>query len=156
MQTACAIDSPVGPLTLAVDDAGRLTRLAFGSHAAPITAAAPAALRTVAAQLAEYFAGRRKTFECEVAPHGTPFQRQVWAELQRIPYGSTISYAQLARRVGNPAAFRAVGSANGANPIAIVIPCHRVIASDGSLGGFGGGLPTKDKLLQLEGVLMLG
>jgi len=85
-----------------------------------------------------------------VAPEGTAFQRSVWCELQRIPYGETISYGELARRVGNPKAVRAVGLANGSNPIAILIPCHRVIGSDGSLVGYGGGLPIKQALLALE------
>ena len=101
-------------------------------------------------QLREYFAGKRAEFDLPLAPVGTAFQRSVWRQLQQIPYGETISYGELARRVGNPKASRAVGSANGANPLPIVIPCHRVIASDGTLGGFGGGLPTKQTLLALE------
>ncbi len=102
-------------------------------------------------QLREYFAGRRKDFDLPLAPEGTDFQRKVWRKLQEIPYGETISYGELAKRVGNPKASRAVGSANGKNRIPIVIPCHRVIAGDGGLGGFGGGLTTKEKLLALEG-----
>jgi len=101
-------------------------------------------------QLREYFAGKRRGFDLPLAPKGTQFQRSVWRQLQGIPYGETISYGELARRVGNPKASRAVGSANGANPLPIVIPCHRVIAGDGTLGGFGGGLPTKQTLLKLE------
>jgi len=101
-------------------------------------------------QLREYFAGKRAGFDLPLAPAGTAFQRSVWRQLQAIPFGETISYGELARRVGNPKASRAVGSANGANPLPIVIPCHRVIASDGTLGGFGGGLPTKQMLLALE------
>ena len=101
-------------------------------------------------QLREYFAGGRTGFDLALAPKGTEFQRAVWRQLQEIPYGETISYGELARRVGNPNAARAVGSANGANPLPIVIPCHRVIAGDGSIGGFGGGLPTKEILLALE------
>lgn len=101
-------------------------------------------------QLREYFAGKRAEFDLPLAPEGTVFQRAVWRQLQEIPYGETISYGELARRVGNPKASRAVGSANGANPLPIVIPCHRVIASDGTLGGFGGGMPTKQMLLALE------
>jgi methylated-DNA-[protein]-cysteine S-methyltransferase len=103
-----------------------------------------------ARQLREYFAGKRAEFDLPLAPEGTAFQRTVWRQLQQIPYGETISYGELARRVGNPKASRAVGSANGANPLPIVIPCHRVIAGDGTLGGFGGGLPTKQMLLALE------
>ncbi len=101
-------------------------------------------------QLDEYFAGRRKTFDLPLAPNGTPFQHQVWQALCAIPYGETQSYADIARRIGNPKAVRAVGAANGANPVSIVVPCHRVIGADGSLTGYGGGLPRKRKLLALE------
>jgi methylated-DNA-[protein]-cysteine S-methyltransferase len=101
-------------------------------------------------QLREYFAGRRNEFELPLAPEGTEFQRTVWNRLREIPYGETISYGELAKRVGNPKASRAVGAANGQNPIPIVIPCHRVIGSNGKLTGFGGGLPVKEALLALE------
>jgi methylated-DNA-[protein]-cysteine S-methyltransferase len=101
-------------------------------------------------QLREYFAGRRAEFDLPLAPEGTEFQRTVWRNLQDIPYGETISYGELAKRVGNPKASRAVGAANGQNPIPIVIPCHRVIGANGKLTGFGGGLPTKEALLALE------
>jgi methylated-DNA-[protein]-cysteine S-methyltransferase len=101
-------------------------------------------------QLREYFAGRRSEFDLPLAPEGTEFQRNVWKRLQEIPYGETISYGELARRIGNPNASRAVGAANGSNPIPIVIPCHRVIGANGKLTGFGGGLPTKEALLALE------
>ena len=104
----------------------------------------------VIGQLEEYFAGRRRYFELALRPEGSQFQRAVWTELRSIPYGETISYKDLARRVGKPQAFRAVGAANGANPIPIIIPCHRVIGNDGSLTGFGGGLPLKRRLLELE------
>jgi len=113
----------------------------------------PVRCTAVARQLADYFAGRRQDFDLPVDPPGTPFQRQVWAELARIPYGRTVSYGELARRVGRPAAARAVGAANGANPVPIVLPCHRVIGADGSLTGYGGGLPIKRALLALEGAL---
>jgi methylated-DNA-[protein]-cysteine S-methyltransferase len=102
-------------------------------------------------QLVAYFAGRLEVFELPLAPNGTEFQRRVWTELTKIPFGSTISYAQLARRVSNEAAVRAVGAANGRNPIPIIVPCHRVIGSNGSLTGFGGGLPRKQWLLHHEG-----
>jgi methylated-DNA-[protein]-cysteine S-methyltransferase len=102
------------------------------------------------AQLGEYFAGERAEFDLPLAPDGTEFQRRVWDELRAIPYGETRSYAEIAREVGRPQAVRAVGTANGSNPLAIVIPCHRVIASDGSLGGYGGGLALKAKLLAME------
>ena len=101
-------------------------------------------------QLREYFVGLRTGFDLPLAPEGTSFQRAVWRQLQDIPYGATISYGELARRVGNPKASRAVGAANGANPIPIVIPCHRVIGANGKLTGFGGGLPIKQALLSLE------
>jgi methylated-DNA-[protein]-cysteine S-methyltransferase len=101
-------------------------------------------------QLAEYFAGRRQTFDLALRMEGTPFQRRVWQELVRIPYGTTITYAQLAARIGQPTAARAVGLANGRNPIGIVVPCHRVIGADGTLVGYGGGLENKRFLLELE------
>jgi methylated-DNA-[protein]-cysteine S-methyltransferase len=101
-------------------------------------------------QLREYFAGQRADFDLPLAPEGTEFQRTVWRNLRDIPYGETISYGELAKRVGNPKASRAVGAANGQNPIPIVIPCHRVIGANGKLTGFGGGLPTKEALLALE------
>ena len=101
-------------------------------------------------QLRAYFARELETFDLRLAPEGTPFQQSVWNELCGIPYGETISYGELAKRVGNPKASRAVGAANGQNPIPIIIPCHRVIGSDGKLTGFGGGLPIKEKLLALE------
>jgi methylated-DNA-[protein]-cysteine S-methyltransferase len=107
-------------------------------------------LAEVIRQLQAYFAGELENFDLAVSPQGTPFQQKVWSELQRIPYGETLSYGELARRIGNPKACRAVGLANGSNPISIVIPCHRVIGSNGKLTGYGGGLPIKEKLLALE------
>lgn len=104
-------------------------------------------------QLDEYFAGKRHDFDLPLAPQGTPFQQKVWAALRQIPYGTTASYGQIAATMGNPKASRAVGMANNRNPIAIIIPCHRVIGSDGSLVGYGGGLPIKKQLLELEGAL---
>jgi len=108
------------------------------------------AVADVAAQLDEYFRGERRTFDLPLAPRGTEFQLAVWRALQRIPYGATRSYSDIAREIGRPAAVRAVGAANGANPIPIVIPCHRVVGSNGSLTGFGGGIETKRWLLALE------
>ncbi|MFN7979643.1 MAG: methylated-DNA--[protein]-cysteine S-methyltransferase [Vicinamibacterales bacterium] len=148
------LDSPVGPLLLAGDR--RVLRvLWFGTGrkfqgARPDWIASPDEFHDVSAQLREYFAGRRTRFDITVDPAGTPFQRNVWRALQDIPYGETISYGTLARRLGDVKATRAVGLANGANPIAIVIPCHRVIGASGALTGFGGGLPTKRALLDLE------
>jgi methylated-DNA-[protein]-cysteine S-methyltransferase len=107
-------------------------------------------LREPIRQLRAYFAGELEEFDLTLAPQGTPFQQKVWGELCRIPYGETISYGELAKRLGNPNASRAVGLANGSNPIPIIIPCHRVIGSNGKLTGYGGGLPLKEKLLALE------
>ena len=102
-------------------------------------------------QLKEYFSGKRKKFDLKLAPEGTTFQLAAWRQLRRIPYGKTISYGEQAKRIGNPKASRAVGGANGENPISIIVPCHRVIGADGRLTGFGGGIGLKRKLLELEG-----
>jgi methylated-DNA-[protein]-cysteine S-methyltransferase len=148
------LDSPIGRLLLAGDDTAlRLLWFVTGRHVAtpdPSWIEAPHAFRDVAAQLHAYFAGRLRAFDVPVEPGGTPFQSRVWRALQDIPYGETESYGALARRIGDPKAVRAVGLANGANPISIIIPCHRVIGSNGSLTGYGGGLPTKRALLSLE------
>lgn len=150
------VDSPIGPLTLMSRD-GCLTHLVMEDQA-HATSAPPGsifdddAFTEVSAQLDEYFAGQRTTFDVAMTLEGTEFQRRVWAELSVIPYGETISYGELARRIGNPKASRAVGLANGRNPIAVIVPCHRVIAGDGSLGGYGGGLERKVQLLELEQV----
>ena len=112
----------------------------------------PEPLVAAVAQLEEYFAGDRRHFDLPLELAGTDFQKSVWLELAQIPYGETVSYAELALMVGRPHAYRAVGQANGANPIPIVLPCHRVVASGGGIGGYGGGLPMKRKLLTLEGV----
>jgi methylated-DNA-[protein]-cysteine S-methyltransferase len=107
-------------------------------------------------QLAAYFAGRLREFDLPLAPRGTPFQQQVWAGLREIPYGHTLSYGELARRIGYPAGARAVGLANGRNPISIIVPCHRVIGADGRLVGYGGGLENKQALLALEAAVAAG
>jgi methylated-DNA-[protein]-cysteine S-methyltransferase len=152
------IESPVGPLLLAADDDG-LRLVEFHAPRHPMARLQDweegdnAVLAATRAQLGEYFAGTRRSFELPMAPQGTQFQRTVWWMLAEIPYGETISYAQLAARVDKPSATRAVGAANGRNPLPIVLPCHRVIGADGSLTGFGGGLPTKHFLLALEGAL---
>lgn len=148
------IDSPVGPLLLVGGPEG-LAEIRFtpeGETPAPEAAwqPDPETFAEVIAQLEEYFAGTRQDFTLKLDPHGTSFQRAVWAALETIPYGETIAYAELARRIGKPKAMRAVGAANGQNPLPIVIPCHRVIGSDGSLTGYGGGLPIKRALLDLE------
>jgi methylated-DNA-[protein]-cysteine S-methyltransferase len=154
----CYLASPVGSLLIAGDESA-VRRISFPKNGKPArpernwTEASRGVVSEAVQQLREYFAGRRQEFDLPLMPEGTPFQRKVWRCLQEIPYGQTISYAELAKRSGNPKAARSVGSANGKNPIPIVIPCHRVIAADGTLGGFGGGLPTKEKLLVLEGRL---
>jgi len=149
-----AIDSPVGPLLLAADDAG----LCFLSFAGKKRAKRPERGWTenakpfegVIRQLRAYFRGELEEFDVRLNMRGTPFQLRVWQGLREIPYGETTSYGRLARRIGEPAAVRAVGAANGSNPIPIIVPCHRVIGSDGSLTGYGGGLSIKQKLLALE------
>jgi methylated-DNA-[protein]-cysteine S-methyltransferase len=148
------MDSPVGTLRLVADRHG-LRQIWFErerhpkqAHPGWVRAVAP--LQFARVQLEEYFAGQRQHFDLPLHPVGTPFQLEVWQELGRIPYGITISYGELARRIDKPLAVRAVGAANGRNPLPIVLPCHRVIGADGSLTGFGGGLPTKRYLLSLE------
>jgi methylated-DNA-[protein]-cysteine S-methyltransferase len=131
----------------------KFVSFATGKHSVvvdPAWKAESAAFREVVAQLHSYFSGRRRHFDLPLEIEGTEFQKKVWTELRSIPYGETISYKELAKRIGKPSAVRAVGAANGANPIPIIIPCHRVIGNDGSLTGFGGGLPLKRKLLELE------
>ena len=161
------MESPCGPLLCVVDETGAVVRVEFvtgrnnGRESLRITdrmreqgielvedAGRTAGLRR---QLAEYFAGERREFDLRLAPEGTPFERSVWEELKRIPFGETRSYGEIAQAIGRPGAARAVGRANGANPIPIVVPCHRVIGSDGSLTGFGGGLEAKSRLLEIEG-----
>ena len=151
------IDSPVGPLMLAADASG-LRHIEFRDNRHPADRSDwhggdSEILQAAEAQLGDYFAGRRRVFDLPLAPRGTAFQLRVWQELARIPFGETISYAQLAQRLGSPNGTRAVGAANGRNPLPIVLPCHRVIGADGGLTGFGGGLQTKDQLLRLEGAL---
>jgi methylated-DNA-[protein]-cysteine S-methyltransferase len=148
-------DSPIGPLVVVCDEDAALTLLHLPKHGKPGHVApewqrAPARLRETRAQLSAYFAGKLLTFDLPLAPRGTEFQRQVWDELLQIPYGDSTSYADIARRIGRPNAMRAVGAANGANPIAIIVPCHRVIGADGTLTGYGGGLPAKQWLLDHE------
>jgi methylated-DNA-[protein]-cysteine S-methyltransferase len=107
-------------------------------------------VRDAQAQLEEYFERGRRTFDVPLAPQGTPFQQSVWAQLRKVPYGETVAYGELARRIGQPTASRAVGAANGANPIPVIVPCHRAVGADGSMTGFGGGIAIKRKLLALE------
>jgi methylated-DNA-[protein]-cysteine S-methyltransferase len=150
--TFTSVPSPIGELLLTAED-GRLTGLYLPAekHAPPAGAVRDDdAFAEVRQQLEEYFAGRRSSFDLPVAPVGTPFRQRVWGELQRIGYGETITYAELAARIGRPTAIRAAGAANGANPVSIVIPCHRVIGSDGTLTGYSGGLAAKRFLIDHE------
>jgi methylated-DNA-[protein]-cysteine S-methyltransferase len=154
LTTTCR--SPIGVLGITVHDDGRLLRIDLPGHHEPL----PAARRTTAhadhviEQLAQYFAGERREFSLELDLHGTPFQLAAWRALQAIPFGTTASYQQQAARIGRPNAMRAVGGANGKNPIPIVVPCHRVIGKDGALVGFGGGLSCKQWLLGHEAAVL--
>jgi methylated-DNA-[protein]-cysteine S-methyltransferase len=149
---------PLGTLVLE-SDGESLTRVRLPGEPEPATASGDGddrvrdakPFKEATAQLREYFAGTRRKFDLPLAPRGTPFQLKVWRELRKIPYGSTITYAVLAHRTGNDKACRAVGAANGRNPLPIIVPCHRVIGTDGSLTGFGGGIEAKHRLLKLEG-----
>ncbi len=146
------MESPIGELTL-LGDEGALTGVWMGpKEPEPGWVRDDEALAEPVAQLEQYFAGDRTEFELELAPRGTEFQQRVWNLLREIPYGETTTYGALALELGNPRSVRAVGLANGRNPLPIVVPCHRVIGADGSLVGFGGGLPRKRALLELEGV----
>jgi len=141
---------------LIAGDGEAVRRISFPEQGKPVTPepewreSAAGAVGEAVRQLREYFKGGRTEFDLPLQPEGTAFQLKVWRSLQEIPYGKTWSYGELAKRIGNPKASRAVGAANGANPLPIVIPCHRVIGADGTLTGFGGGLPTKKALLDLE------
>ena len=148
------MESPIGTLTLVKTD-GMLSGL-YMSHpdlrSEQLGPRVEAGFEDVVQQLDEYFARTRTVFTVPIAPEGTTFQRRVWSELQTIPYGETRSYSQLADAIGKRSAMRAVGAANGRNPISIIVPCHRVIGADGTLTGYGGGLPRKSALLRIEGV----
>ncbi len=156
------IDSPCGPLQIVANADGILTHIEFlEALTGPTIVDRLKAddievlhdtghTGEIESELKEYFAGERMAFEIDLAPEGTPFQLQVWNELKLIPYGETRSYGEIARALGQPGATRAVGGANGANPIPIVIPCHRVVGADGALVGFGGGLKIKALLLAME------
>ncbi|BDU73064.1 methylated-DNA--[protein]-cysteine S-methyltransferase [Mesoterricola silvestris] len=150
-------NSPLGPLALAADAGGALCYLGFADHEPRprllrgLAGSDPAVFAPVERQLDEYFRGVRAAFDLPLAPRGTPFQLRVWEELRRIPPGRTLSYGDLARRLGDPRLARAVGAANGANPISIIIPCHRLLGAGGGLTGYAGGLDRKRALLELEG-----
>ena len=160
------VPSPVGELLLAAEDAG-LTHVCFDRHGSrdaipddwrPLARDAGRAadmLVEARRQLDAYFDGRLTTFDISLAPCGTPFQQRVWTALRAVAFGDTVSYAEIARRIGAPNAVRAVGAANGRNPLPIVVPCHRVIGANGDLTGFGGGIDRKRWLLQHEGALLI-
>jgi methylated-DNA-[protein]-cysteine S-methyltransferase len=157
MNTFCHVESPIGRLLLTSDGialTGLFTRPEHKGYSTEgwIEDATIAPLAAAVLQLSEYFAGARRAFDLPMRLDGTPFQQRVWRELLKIPYGETWSYGQLARRIGNPNASRAVGLANGQNPISILVPCHRVIGANGSLTGYGGGLERKSWLLAHEGL----
>jgi methylated-DNA-[protein]-cysteine S-methyltransferase len=160
MRATMTMRSPIGMLDLCAED-DQLVELWLPDRADPARDRAAdravpaghrrsAVLQLAAAQLTEYFAGQRRDFDLPLAPQGTDFQREVWRALAQIPFGITCSYGELARAIGRPAASRAVGAANGRNPIAIILPCHRVIGASGELTGYGGGLPMKRWLLDHE------
>ena len=152
-------ESPLGPMFATAEEDG-ITHIEFvGAKYAPEARAdwiedpqAPD-LAACGMQLAEYFAGKRTEFDLPLAPQGSDFQQRVWREIARVPYGKTISYGELAARAGAPGQARAAGAATGRNPVSLVIPCHRIVGSDGSLTGYAGGLERKRELLELEGVL---
>jgi methylated-DNA-[protein]-cysteine S-methyltransferase len=142
-----AVDTPIGALWLGGGELG-LTRVSFGRG--PETGPPRRLARAARQQLAAYFAGELERFDLPLAPAGTHFQRRVWDAVTAIPYGATASYSEIAAAIGSPTACRATGAANGRNPLAIVIPCHRVVGSAGALTGYGGGLERKRALLDLE------
>ncbi len=153
------VTTELGPIEVEVDERGAVTRIEIGCAERPDLASDRSGERLCAPvfrQLSEYLDGTRRRFELAMAPAGSDFQRKVWDEVIRIPYGSTMSYGEIARRLGNTAFARAVGAANGANPLPIIVPCHRVIGADGSLVGYGGGLDIKRRLLDLEAGVVAG
>ena len=149
------MSSPIGPLYLVASPEG-LQAIYWNRLSVPMakqldrSRVSEKILDNTQTQLTEYFAGKRKSFNLPLDLKGTEFQKKVWAELAKIPFGKTVAYKDIAKRIKNPKAVRAVGSANGKNPVCIIIPCHRVIAADGSIGGYAGGIPTKKKLLSIE------
>lgn len=151
MKNLLVIDTVIGKIGIA-EDGKSITNLYFDSNTIPegFDLKETLLLKEAAKQLSEYFSGKRKTFELPLAPSGTEFQKKVWDTLKQIPYGETMSYGEVAKKIGNDKACRAVGMANNKNPIPIIIPCHRVIGSNGKLVGYGGGLDIKKKLLELE------
>jgi len=151
MRYSCSYSTLLGPICITQEDSA-IIRISLQNEKIPedSTKDETQLLQLAFLQLAEYLDGKRKVFDLPLMFSGTPFQQQIWKQLQQIPYGATVSYKDIAAAIGNPKATRAVGQANHRNPIAIVVPCHRVISADGSLGGYGGGLPMKRFLLDLE------
>ncbi len=151
------IDSPIGDLYLVASSKG-LRGIYWNKQSVRLVNKTDASkpeekiLDKTSKQLSEYFSATRKQFDLPLDLEGTAFQKKVWQQLQRIPFGQTVSYGDVAKRIKNPKAVRAVGSANGKNPVCVIVPCHRVIASDGTIGGYSGGLQVKRKLLALEGI----
>jgi methylated-DNA-[protein]-cysteine S-methyltransferase len=145
------VPTPLGVVAVAVDGSGRLVEIRLDG-ARPEGVRDMHSCAAARQQLEEYFAGTRRVFTLELLPHGTAFQQRVWRALQAIPFGTLRNYGDIARAIGQPNATRAVGQANGRNPLPIVVPCHRVIASDGTIGGYTGGLGIKHRLLALEGI----
>lgn len=153
MQVFSRIPGPLGELLLTAEE-GALTGVWFEGQHEPCGKRDDAALAEARRQLEAWFEGRLRAFDLPLAPRGTPFQQRVWEEIRRIPFGATRSYGELARLLGRPSAARAVGGATGRNPLSIVVPCHRVVGSQGTLVGYGGGLERKRFLLELEGILV--
>ena len=151
MERSVRLDTPVGPVTVTATERA-VTAVRFGAAGPAVGQAGdlPPVLRQAVEELREYFAGERREFTLPLAPAGTPFQQQVWTALREIPYGATCSYRRIAERIGRPKACRAVGMANNRNPIAIVVPCHRVVGASGAVVGYAAGLEVKEKLLALE------
>ena len=152
---ATTVDTPLGPLLIVATEDGSLVEAAFEGTPPPGAALDTAATAEAARQLRAYFTGDLDAFDLDLAPQGTPFQREVWRALGEIPHGQTVSYGALAARVGRPRGAQAVGRANGQNPIAVVVPCHRVVGADGALVGYAGGLDRKAALLAHEGAAVV-
>lgn len=152
MQVQYKFKSDLGTIYLCSDELG-LTNLSTNKLDIPLTTTPSKIILQAVNELTEYFSGIRKKFTVPLNPRGTDFQKSVWLELSRIPYGETISYEELAKRINNPKAVRAVGAANGKNPLWLIVPCHRVIGKNGSLTGYAGGVLMKQKLLSLEAAL---
>ena len=144
------LDTPVGPIEVWVNEDGAVVRVSFAEDDVTVAETPDEVCAAPVRQLQEYFSGERRSFDLELDPEGSDFEKQVWMELQQIPFGTTTTYGEIARKLGDPGASRAVGLANASNPVAIIIPCHRVIGADGDLTGYAGGLHRKRWLLAHE------